>query len=82
MEPDRSLEGAERIGAAARFADDGIPILGTILNFWNPKTPGYSYYRYYYAGYYHYYGDGDSNGDGNSNGNGKGKGGDDKERGG
>lgn len=43
--------------ARSRFADDGIPILGTILNFWNPATPGYSYYKYYYAGYQHYYGD-------------------------
>lgn len=43
--------------AMGRFADDGIPVLGTILNFWNPKTPGYSYYRYYYAGYHHYYSD-------------------------
>ena len=41
---------------------------GTILNFWNPKTPGYSYYKYYYAGYYHYYGDGNGNGNGNGNG--------------
>lgn len=42
--------------ARSRFADDGIPIMGTILNFWNPNTPGYSYYKYYYAGYQHYYG--------------------------
>ncbi len=54
--------------AKTRFAEDGIPILGTILNFWNPKTPGYGYYRYYYEGYYHYYGSG--NGNGSSNGNG------------
>jgi polysaccharide biosynthesis transport protein len=45
--------------AKSRFAEDGTAILGTILNFWNPKTPGYGYYRYYYAGYYHYYGGGD-----------------------
>jgi succinoglycan biosynthesis transport protein ExoP len=50
--------------AKSRFADDGIPVLGTILNFWNPKTPGYSYYRYYYAGYYHYYGNGNGDGHG------------------
>ena len=42
--------------ARSRFADDGIPIMGTILNFWNPETPGYSYYKHYYAGYQHYYG--------------------------
>jgi len=41
--------------ARSRFADDGIPILGTLLNFWNPDTPGYSYYN---AGYQHYYGKG------------------------
>jgi capsular exopolysaccharide synthesis family protein len=56
--------------AKTRFAEDGTPMLGTILNFWNPKTPGYAYYKYYYAGYYHYYGQGKSNGNGNSNGNG------------
>jgi succinoglycan biosynthesis transport protein ExoP len=58
--------------AKARFAEDGTPVLGTILNFWNPRTPGYSYYKYYYAGYYHYYGDGSRKGDGNGNGNGSG----------
>jgi capsular exopolysaccharide synthesis family protein len=42
--------------AKQRFVDDGVNILGTILNAWNPNTPGYGYYRYYYAGYYHYYG--------------------------
>ena len=42
--------------AKQRFSDDGINMLGTILNGWNPNTPGYGYYRYYYAGYYHYYG--------------------------
>ncbi len=46
--------------AQRRFAEDGIPVMGVILNGWNPKTPGYHYYRYYYAGYHHYYGqDGD-----------------------
>ena len=54
--------------AKSRFEEDGIPILGTILNFWNPKTPGYSYYKYYYAGYYHYYGNGNGDGDDNSDG--------------
>jgi receptor protein-tyrosine kinase len=48
--------------AKRRFAEDGIQLLGTILNWWNPKTPGYGYYRYYYAGYYHYYGNGNRNG--------------------
>ena len=50
--------------AKTRFAEDGIPILGTILNFWNPKTPGYGYYRQYYDGYYHYHGNGSGNGNG------------------
>ena len=50
--------------AKNRFADDGIPVLGTILNFWNPNTPGYGYYRNYYQGYYHYYGDGSGHDDG------------------
>jgi Mrp family chromosome partitioning ATPase len=54
--------------AKTRFAEDGTPILGTILNFWNPKTPGYSYYKYYYAGYYHYYGQGGGNGNGDGSG--------------
>jgi capsular exopolysaccharide synthesis family protein len=61
--------------ATTRFAEDGTPVLGTILNFWNAKTPGYSYYKSYYAGYYHYYGDGNNNGKGNGNGNGNGNGG-------
>jgi succinoglycan biosynthesis transport protein ExoP len=47
--------------AKTRFAEDGTPILGSILNFWNPATPGYGYYKYYYAGYYHYYGPGSGN---------------------
>jgi len=44
--------------AKQRFVDDGISVMGTILNNWNPNTPGYGYYRNYYAGYYHYYGEG------------------------
>ncbi len=46
--------------ARQRFAEDGTPILGTILNDWNPKrAAGYGYYRYYrYYDYYrHYYAD-------------------------
>ena len=62
--------------AKRRFAEDGIQVLGTILNYWNPQTPGYGYYRYYYAGYFHYYGDrnGSVSDNGNSNGNGHGNG--------
>ena len=44
--------------AKQRFLDDGIPVMGTILNNWNPNTPGYGYYRNYYEGYFHYLGDG------------------------
>ena len=40
--------------AKQRFLDDGLPIMGVILNGWNPNTPGYGYYRTYYAGYLHY----------------------------
>ena len=40
-----------------RLAEDGIPVLGVILNDWNPQTSGpgyYSYYRrYYYPGGYY-----------------------------
>jgi polysaccharide biosynthesis transport protein len=58
--------------AKSRFVEDGTPLLGTILNFWNAKTPGYAYYRYYHAGDHHYDGAGGNNGDGNGNGNGQG----------
>ena len=62
--------------AKRRFAEDGIQVLGTILNYWNPQTPGYGYYRYYYAGYFNYYGDrnGSASDNGHSNGNGHGNG--------
>jgi len=56
--------------AKQRFEDDGIPLMGTILNNWNPNTPGYGYYRNYYAGYYHYYGDVNGSHNGSHNGNG------------
>jgi len=59
--------------AKQRFLDDGIPVMGTILNNWNPNTPGYGYYRNYYAGYYHYYGNGNGNGSGNGSGRTHGK---------
>ncbi|MGO4881128.1 MAG: GumC family protein [Bryobacteraceae bacterium] len=59
--------------AKQRFLDDGIPVMGTILNNWNPNTPGYGYYRNYYEGYFHYLGDGTGNGHGGSNGHGGGK---------
>jgi polysaccharide biosynthesis transport protein len=42
--------------AQRRFAEDGIPVMGVVLNGWNPNTPGCQYHRYYYAGYQHYYG--------------------------
>jgi capsular exopolysaccharide synthesis family protein len=51
--------------AKQRFLDDGVPLMGTILNNWNPSTPGYGYYQNYYAGYHQYYGNGNGNGNGN-----------------
>ena len=42
--------------ARQRLQEDGSPVLGLIMNGWNPNVPGYSYYRNYYAGYNHYYG--------------------------
>jgi capsular exopolysaccharide synthesis family protein len=60
--------------AKQRFFDDGIPVMGTILNNWNPNTPGYGYYRNYYEGYFHYLGDGNGNGNGNGSSNGHGNG--------
>lgn len=42
--------------AAHRFAEDGVRVIGTILNDWNPKKSGrYGYYKYYDK-YKHYYG--------------------------
>jgi succinoglycan biosynthesis transport protein ExoP len=35
-----------------RFHADGTRVLGTILNDWNPKTTGSSYYSYNYSKYY------------------------------
>ena len=40
--------------AAARFDEDGTPVLGTVLNAWNPSLSGYGYYDDYYA-YQKYY---------------------------
>jgi polysaccharide biosynthesis transport protein len=57
--------------AKQRFVDDGIPVMGTILNNWNPNTPGYGYYRDQYAGFY--YGDGNENGKGQGPGSAAGK---------
>jgi tyrosine-protein kinase Etk/Wzc len=41
----------------ARFEEDGIRILGCILNNWNPKVGGYGqgYYGAYYGTYYQHY---------------------------
>jgi capsular exopolysaccharide synthesis family protein len=58
--------------AHAHLVEDGTAVLGTILNFWNPKTPGYGYYKYYYAGYHHYYGGGSGSGGGSDEGDGPG----------
>jgi capsular exopolysaccharide synthesis family protein len=56
--------------AKQRFLDDGIEVMGTVLNNWNPNTPGYGYYQNYYEGYFHYINDGGSNGNGNGSRNG------------
>ncbi|MEQ1885615.1 MAG: polysaccharide biosynthesis tyrosine autokinase [Bryobacteraceae bacterium] len=43
------------MAARQRFAEDGTPVLGTILNDWNPKWSPSGYYGYdggYYSGYY------------------------------
>ena len=39
------------MAARQRFEEDGTPVLGTILNDWNPKASGGGYYGYY-KGYY------------------------------
>jgi Mrp family chromosome partitioning ATPase len=31
------------------FEADGVPVLGTVLNDWNPKATGYGNYASYYA---------------------------------
>ena len=42
------------VAASTRLKEDGIKILGTILNDWNPKHSRTGYYGYY-EGYYQYY---------------------------
>jgi len=43
------------LAAAQRFGEDGTPVLGTVLNDWNPKiNTGYGYYSHY-SNYYQYY---------------------------
>ncbi|MDQ6663055.1 MAG: polysaccharide biosynthesis tyrosine autokinase, partial [Acidobacteriota bacterium] len=42
--------------ATQRFVEDGTPVLGTILNNWNPKTRAADGYQGYYKGYQAYYG--------------------------
>jgi len=41
------------LAAKERFAEDNIPLLGTILNDWKPSASGGKYYDYQY--YYHYH---------------------------
>ena len=43
------------MAAKRQLAEDGIPIIGTALNDWNPKVAGYygyEAYSKYYASYY------------------------------
>jgi capsular exopolysaccharide synthesis family protein len=42
----------EAIAATQLFEEDGTPVLGTILNDWDPKAAGHSYYKGYYSHYY------------------------------
>jgi capsular exopolysaccharide synthesis family protein len=46
---------ASALAAVARFEEDGIPILGTILNDWNPKVAGNGHYGSYGAHNDYYY---------------------------
>ena len=40
------------LAATQRFAEDGTPVLGTILNQWNPNSAaGYGYYSDYHQYY-------------------------------
>ncbi len=41
--------------ARRQFAKDGIPVLGTILNDWDPESTGEEYYRQYYGNYKSYF---------------------------
>jgi capsular exopolysaccharide synthesis family protein len=38
--------------AVNAFEADGVPVLGTVLNDWNPRTMGYGYYPASYLPYY------------------------------
>ncbi len=40
------------LAASQRFAEDGTPMLGTILNNWSPTTSANGYYDSYYTSYY------------------------------
>jgi polysaccharide biosynthesis transport protein len=46
---------ASALAAVARFEEDGVPILGTILNDWNPKVAGNGPYGSYGAHNDYYY---------------------------
>ena len=43
------------IAARKKLQEDGTPILGTILNDWNPDSNGFGYGNKYYDGYSKYY---------------------------
>ena len=43
--------------AKDRFLEDGTPVLGTILNGWDPKVNGHGYYDNYYDYHRHYSGE-------------------------
>jgi succinoglycan biosynthesis transport protein ExoP len=41
--------------AIKKLQEDGTPVMGTILNDWNPGSHGYGYTNKYYDGYSKYY---------------------------
>jgi polysaccharide biosynthesis transport protein len=42
------------VAARQRFNEDGIKVMGTILNDWNPQSTPNGYYGYYHSKTYHY----------------------------
>src|SRR5262249_11135212 len=41
------------VAAKQRLVEDGTPLLGAVLNDWDPDTGGYGYYYKYYKYYQH-----------------------------
>jgi polysaccharide biosynthesis transport protein len=51
----QQTSGAGLMAAAEKFRQDGTPILGILLNDWNPRDSGSHYGREYVSGYARYY---------------------------